>query len=134
MSEFIESSFPDQVPSPQWLGYYKFLRLIRTIFPRTFTKPVQPLAIGIDADLIAAFPNLKPSRISSFLRIYTAEPCYLTRLKDGAPRFGLDGEISGHVTSAHETSARGRKKAIKKRLKKLSPTAAADHTICGGAQ
>jgi ProP effector len=106
--------------------FSRLYRVLSTIFPHTFTVPRRPLAIGIDEELKAIFPGIFPSAISVFLHTYTTQLDYLTHLKEGAPRFGLDGEVTGQVTEAQAIHA-------KQQLLKISRPAAAA-VPCGAPQ
>lgn len=60
----------------------------------------QPLKIGIAADLIVAFPDLKPYAITNALRDYTHGPSYLVSMVAGASRIDLSGQPSGIVSTS----------------------------------
>ncbi len=72
------------------------------LFPAAFVgekwEPHKPLKVGIRADLIAT-ELLTPSECSHALRAYTGRLQYQKALAAGGPRFGLDGNPTGEVTS-----------------------------------
>lgn len=68
-------------------------------------QPKLPLALGIKHDLIGANTGLSAAEIKHFLRAYTFGPKYLTALKGGARRWGLDGSADGYVTADESVHA-----------------------------
>ena len=71
----------------------------------------KPLKIGVHLDLAAALPDMTAEDITTFCKIYTAQPRYRIALIEGAPRVGLDGQSvsnengKGIVTAADEAHA-----------------------------
>lgn len=61
-------------------------------------QPKHPLALGIKAHLIGRNTGLSEEEVCHFLRAYTFGPRYLSALKIGANRLGLDGTPCGYVT------------------------------------
>lgn len=80
-------------------------------------RDYQPLAIGIDKQVIAAMPEVDRKTLRIALGIHTGSNPYLKRLKDAGKRYGLDGAEGGEVSEEHRGHARNllaerRKKAI----------------------
>ncbi|GIZ50178.1 ProQ/FINO family protein [Noviherbaspirillum aridicola] len=83
-------------------------------------RDYQPLAIGIDKQIIASMPEVDRKTLRIALGIHTGSNPYLKQLKDAQKRFGLDGAEGGEVSEEHRTHARNllaerRKKAIESR-------------------
>lgn len=83
-------------------------------------RDYQPLAIGIDKQIIAAMPDVDRKTLRIALGIHTGSNPYLKRLRDADKRFGLDGAEGGEVSEEHRTHAKTvlderRKKAIESR-------------------
>jgi sRNA-binding protein len=79
----------------------ELLAILCAAFPKTFAPrgaPCSPLAIGIDADLKAAMPELSNTRRCRFLSFYTRLSRYQRALKAGASRIDLQGDRRGEVT------------------------------------
>jgi len=67
-------------------------------------KPV-PLKIGLDADLIAAYPTLSRTLCRRMLRWLTTRTAYLEICREGAQRLGLEGP-AGEVSARDAIYAR----------------------------
>jgi sRNA-binding protein len=66
-------------------------------FPACFkphgTKGQPPLAVGIEADILARKPEIDPVPLQRALRVYTTGPEYFRSLIAGEPRVDLDGKV-----------------------------------------
>ena len=68
-------------------------------------RDYQPLAIGIDKQLIAQLPALDRKLLRIALRIHTNSLRYLKGMEKATARFGLDGSAADEVTEAHRAHA-----------------------------
>lgn len=68
-------------------------------------RDYQPLAIGIDKQLLAALPELNRKVLRIALRIHTNSLRYLKGLEKATTRFGLDGNAAADVTDEHRAHA-----------------------------
>jgi sRNA-binding protein len=80
--------------------------------------------------VLAALPGATAKQVGLALTIYTSNSGYLHCITEGAPRVGLDGEVTGHVTAAEAENAKRRlaqraKQAIAKQAKPGSGTRSA---------
>ena len=72
----------------------------------------QPLKIGLGEELLAlagvhpALAGLTRTQLRRALRIYTGSPAYRQALKQGGPRYGLDGQPVGEVTPDQQADAK----------------------------
>jgi ProP effector len=64
----------------------------------------RPLKIGIHRDLAAA-KTLSARQLKRALVRYTGSLGYLSNMREGAPRIGLDGQPAGAVTAEEELHA-----------------------------
>ncbi|MDS4042429.1 MAG: ProQ/FinO family protein [Candidatus Competibacter sp.] len=87
-------------------------RLIET-FPACFDRSApKPLKIGLGRELLAlagtlpALADLPRVQIRQALRVYTQSPAYQRALAVGGPRYGLDGQPTGEITSEQQAFAR----------------------------
>lgn len=113
-----------QKPSPR--GLIKQLQDTYAVF-----RDFQPLAIGIDKQIIAAMPDVDRKTLRIALGIHTGSNPYLKRLKEAQKRYGLDGAEGGEVSEEHRTHAKNlleerRKKAIESRKAILAAEQAAE--------
>jgi len=74
-----------------------------------YEKRRKPLAIGIHRDIIAAQPDIDVRELSTALRIYVSNHCYLRNCREGAGRVDLDGNIVGEVSAEDAKSAAARR-------------------------
>jgi sRNA-binding protein len=76
-------------------------------FPAVFAgkRPV-PLAIGLDAVLAVAWPDISKTRIGRFLSRYCGSRPYKLAIAAGGARYFLDGSADGEVTAAEQEHAR----------------------------
>ncbi|MGE5469956.1 MAG: ProQ/FINO family protein [Bacteroidota bacterium] len=78
-------------------------------------RDCQPLAIGIDKQLLARLPDVERKTLRVALGIHTNSLRYMKVLEKATTRFDLDGNAADEVTEAHRTHAL---EAIRERLKK----------------
>ncbi len=101
------------------------------LFPDCFSiRRRKPLKVGIHDEVLAALPGATAKQVGLALTIYTSNNGYLHCITEGAPRVGLDGEVTGHVTTAEAENAKQRlaqraKQAIAKQAKPGSGTRSA---------
>lgn len=95
------------------------IKLLPLWFPNCFKRgdAKVPLAIGVDKALMNA-TGLSRKVISYTLARYCRNFNYLTSLVEGAPRYTLDGEVSGEVTAEQHQMALGHLKAFERRQQK----------------
>ena len=89
--------------------------LLHERFPDCFAgqgeeKP--PLKIGIDRDILGAFPELGRRQLEVALLDYAHGPTYARNVIAGASRIGLNGEGCGYVTATEAAYAAGRMRAL----------------------
>jgi ProQ/FINO family len=72
-------------------------------YPAAFSVPPRPLKIGIDRD-IAADLVCDAEILALTMYQWTRHPHYLTALRGGGPRFGLDGSEQGEVSEEDRTT------------------------------
>ena len=92
----------------------ELMPLLKALYPKTFSR-FRPLKLGIDRDLKAELPELSNKKIDRVLWFYTSSRSYLSALRIGADRYGLDGNPAGTVT---ENEAEFARKAFKLRFGK----------------
>jgi sRNA-binding protein len=59
----------------------------------------QPLKVGVDKDIIASGFEIDPLELGKALRFYCGRPMYQEALARGGPRYTLQGEPVGEVTT-----------------------------------
>ncbi|MCB4359255.1 ProQ/FINO family protein [Quatrionicoccus australiensis] len=101
---------PDVVPG---LSPRALLKKLQADFP--VFRDSQPLAIGIDKQLLARLPDLERKTLRVALGIHTNSLRYLKVMEKATVRFDLDGNTADEVTDAHRAHAL---EAIRERLKK----------------
>ena len=84
-------------------------------WPKGFTLAgVRPLSIGIQEALIndakARELPITDSQIRYCLSAYTKRPTYMKALAAGGPRYDLNGQPCGEVSTEHQEEARQRSK------------------------
>jgi ProP effector len=88
------------------------MALLSSRFPGTFfvqESQRRPLKLGIRQDIIAALgAEIDPKELGIALRSYTANRNYLGRLRLGAQRLDLDGNVAGTVTAEEAVHAQQR--------------------------
>jgi len=75
----------------------------------------QPLAIGIDKQLLARMPDIQRKILRVALGIHTNSMRYLKVMEKATVRFDLDGNSTDEVTDEHRKHA---SETIRERLKK----------------
>ncbi len=78
-------------------------------------RDVQPLAIGIDKQLIAQQPEISRKALRIALGIHTNSLRYLKVMKKASERFDLEGKAAGAVTEEQRAHAAA---MLEERLKK----------------
>jgi ProP effector len=66
---------------------------------------VQPLAIGIDAAIVARLPDLDRKALRAALRRHTGSIRYPKAMQEATARVDLDGNPTGEVTPAQRRHA-----------------------------
>jgi ProP effector len=86
--------------------------VLADLFPACFSVFQQcrkPLKVGIRDDVLAALNGAITAKEAGFaLKVYTSNYHYLKACKEGAPRVGVGGEITGHVTAEEAANAKQR--------------------------
>jgi sRNA-binding protein len=100
-------------------------------FPRAFFQHEarrKPLAIGIRAHIITSVRGcIAPHELTSALARYCGNAVYLSHLRPGVVRVGLDGSPAGFVTAAEAQAAAERaatqllKAAARRKARAASP-------------
>lgn len=87
------------------------IALLAETWPKCFSvyqNRRRPLKVGIRKDISAALNGaLTDSELGIALACYTANAGYQSRLRQGAWRYDLDGNVAGAVTKEEEVQARG---------------------------
>ncbi|HWW07572.1 ProQ/FinO family protein [Collimonas sp.] len=78
-------------------------------------RDYQPLAIGIDKQLIALSPELNRKTLRIALGMHTNSLRYLKGMEKATHRFDLDGNSTDEVTEVHRTHAT---ETLRERFKK----------------
>ena len=81
-----------------------FLHTLRTTFP--VFQNAKPLAIGIDKELRAAFPDVSRKVLRAALGIQTHSLRYLKAMSAATERFNLQGETVDQVPEEHRAHAK----------------------------
>lgn len=79
------------------------LKQLQQEFP--VIRECQPLAIGIDKQLIAVQPEINRKLLRGALAIHTKSVRYLKSLQTASTRFNLDGSAAGEVAEEQRTLA-----------------------------
>jgi sRNA-binding protein len=98
-------------------------------WPTTFpARPddVRPLAVGIHEQLGKQFPDRSPEQVRRAIAQwrYPRLGAYLRVVARGGPRFDLDGNPSGEVSTSEQENARERLKEWRERRKAQAAAAA----------
>jgi hypothetical protein len=114
---------------PAWLEHAQYgVELLRAYFPLCFkdTKEIQPLKVGIKADLVKLLSTREDIVIGdkacmvTSLAYYVNSPAYQKAAIEGAVRIDLDGNAAGAVTVEEaKYSAESRQAKLQKKTKKL---------------
>lgn len=89
------------------------LKELETRFP--VFKDAVPLAIGIDKQVIAAWPEVEKKFLRMALRSHTQCTRYLKAMEKATQRHNLDGSVSAEVTAEQRDHAAG---LLRERFKK----------------
>jgi ProP effector len=94
-------------------------------------RDFQPLAIGIDKQVINVLPDVERKVLRIALGIHTASTPYLKQLASASARYGLDGSPDGEVSDEHRSYAKNvlaerRKKVIETRKQQQAEQEAAE--------
>ncbi|MCB1906363.1 MAG: ProQ activator of osmoprotectant transporter prop [Rhodocyclaceae bacterium] len=81
----------------------KLLRQLQKQFP--VIDQAKPLAIGIDAEISAALPELDTKCLRAALRMHTGSTRYLKATASENRRYSLAGEAVGELTEEHRKRA-----------------------------
>lgn len=109
---------PANAPGPSARAILKQLQERFAVF-----RDCQPLAIGIDKQVLAAQPDLDRKTLRVALRMHVGSLRYLKAMQQATQRFDLDGKPVAEVSEEHRTHAaetlkeRFRKEAEQKRVK-----------------
>jgi len=101
---------PDTAPALSPRALLKKLQADFAVF-----RDCQPLAIGIDKQLLARLPELERKTLRIALGIHTNSLRYLKVMEKATIRFDLDGNTTDEVTDTHRAYAT---EAVRERLKK----------------
>lgn len=97
--------------------YQRYLKHLQTKYPKCFTDPPSPLAVGIHKELLESEKkDISKTRIRYFLRYYIGSKKYQEALNTGTNRLNLDGSVASKVLKS-EIDLKIKKK-LKKQLKK----------------
>jgi len=77
----------------------------------------QPLAIGIDKQIIARDPEVNRKLLRIALGLHTRSTAYLKAMEKAVSRFDLDGNAAGDIPEEHRTRA---SEQLKERFQKLA--------------
>jgi ProP effector len=80
-------------------------------------KNGQPLAVGIDKQVIDRLPNINRKELRVALSMHTHSVRYLKAMEKATQRFDLDGNPAGEVPENHRTHA---SEMLKERFKKAA--------------
>jgi ProP effector len=69
-------------------------------------KECQPLAIGIDKELIAAMPDIDRKALRVALSMHTKSSRYLTMVRKAKTRMNLEGRPAGPISEAQRSHAK----------------------------
>lgn len=108
---------PAANPAPNPAGAVQAARALLKEFQEKFAvfRDTQPLAIGIDKQLLARLPDLDRKVLRTALRFHTNSLRYLKAMEKATVRFDLDGNPADEVTEAHRSHA---SETIRERFKK----------------
>jgi len=108
---------PATSPAPNPAGPVQAARALLKEFQEKFAvfRDCQPLAIGIDKQLLARMPDLERKTLRTALRFHTHALRYLKAMEKATVRFDLDGNPADEVTEEHRNHA---SETIRERFKK----------------
>ena len=105
-----DSAPATSAPTPSPRALLKKLQADFAVF-----RDCQPLAIGIDKQLLARQPDLVRKTLRVALGIHTNSLRYLKVMEKATVRYDLDGQTADAVTDEHRSYA---SEAVRDRLKK----------------
>ncbi|EXI73304.1 MAG TPA: ProQ/FINO family protein [Candidatus Accumulibacter phosphatis] len=91
----------------------QLLKELQARFP--IFRDSQPLAIGIDKQLLTRVPGLDRKTLRIALAMHTHSLRYLKTMAGATGRFDLDGQAAGEVTETHRSHAT---ELVRERLQK----------------
>lgn len=110
-----------QAPSAWRLAAIETLLVLRTKFPQCFARldlrSRAPIKVGINADIVAALPDLPAVDVGRALKFYVGQVSYLAHCTEGKSRVDLDGQPAGAVTASEAEHARNLLARLAKRQK-----------------
>jgi ProP effector len=92
----------------------------------------RPLKIGISTDLIAKVA-IPPKELARAMGLYCRSDHYLGRMRKGAWRLDLDGNVTGEVTAEEEQHAKAKITAIKAKRARRAAAAKVDEAALQAA-
>jgi ProP effector len=104
-----DNATPPEVPSITPRALLKKLQADFAVF-----RDCQPLAIGIDKQVQARFPDIPRKVLRVALGIHTNSMRYLKAMEKATARFDLEGNQTDEVTDAHRAHAT---EAVRERIK-----------------
>jgi len=125
MRKFYPRKAPPPPPPPRAL-YRVIMEQWPTAFP-AHPEAVRPLAVGIHQLLEKQFPDRSPEQIRRAIAQwrYPRLGAYLRGVARGGPRYDLDGNPCGEVSTSEQENARVRLKEWRERRKAQAAAAAA---------
>jgi sRNA-binding protein len=90
-------------PRKQMLSFELYIKVLRHLqgkYPKCFSKPLKPLAVGILKDVLAERQTLEITRgqLQQFFHRYCRKDQYKQALVVGAERVDLEGNVRSTVT------------------------------------
>jgi len=82
---------------------HALLQNFRKQFP--VFRDAQPLAIGIDKQIIAHLPDTDPKVLRVAMSMHTKSTPYLRKMTKAATRFNLDGSAAEELNESHRSHA-----------------------------
>ena len=104
-----DNATPQEAPSITPRALLKKLQADFAVF-----RDYQPLAIGIDKQVQARFPDIPRKVLRVALGIHTNSMRYLKAMEKATARFDLEGNQTDEVTDAHRAHAT---EAVRERIK-----------------
>lgn len=100
-------SDPAPSPAPNPAAPVQAARALLKEFQEKFAvfRDCQPLAIGVDKQLLARMPDLDRKVLRTALRFHTHSLRYLKAMEKATVRFDLDGNTADEVTEEHRNHA-----------------------------
>jgi len=126
-------------PAPAKDAARQLLKELQRQYP--IMREAKPMAIGIDAEILAAMPDLERRTLRTALRMHTGSTRYLKSMARETRRYNLAGEAVAEIADEHrerakvmlkqrnqkreeEEKARREKEAEQRRSEKLEQLAA----------